>query len=174
MYKKRIILVTSVGILIAILFSLLLSINRVLNKFDDLSKLPNPDSSFSLPSSKLILKNIKTLNYDTLDFKNLKVINFWASWCIPCIEEHNSLEQLSKKVNVIQFSFDSISSLKKTISSNNWQIPSYHLSDSTIFKVPIILPTTIVLKDSIVVRQFFGKRNWEDTAFTNYFKNLEN
>ena len=45
------------------------------------------------------LNNLKTLdtgeNIDISD-KELMIINYWASWCLECIEEHPYLIELSK------------------------------------------------------------------------------
>lgn len=55
-------------------------------------------ASFESELSKL---NSSTTKGDTLTFKNIKepliIVNFWASWCKPCISEFASLNKLLKK-----------------------------------------------------------------------------
>ena len=45
------------------------------------------------------LKNLKTLDTNEnidLSNKDFLIINYWASWCLECIEEHPYLIELSK------------------------------------------------------------------------------
>ena len=47
-----------------------------------------------------ILNNLKVLETDenlSIDTSNYVIINYWASWCLECIEEHQFLIQLSDK-----------------------------------------------------------------------------
>ena len=49
---------------------------------------------------KLEKINFKNINNETInlnEFENsLIIINFWATWCVPCIEEMPSLNRLKK------------------------------------------------------------------------------
>ena len=38
--------------------------------------------------------------YDILKNDNLTIINIWASWCLPCREEHKYILALSKESNI--------------------------------------------------------------------------
>jgi len=50
------------------------------------------------PSFSLKTFNNKELSSVSLNDKGL-VLNFWASWCIPCIEEVGVLDRANKKYN---------------------------------------------------------------------------
>lgn len=59
----------------------------------------------------------KIINSDT---GGVKVINFWATWCKPCVEEIGYFEQVqaqfkSKDVTVILVSFDFVQDLDKKV-----------------------------------------------------------
>ena len=150
-----------------------MSVNRIIDKFNEMGNLPNPDSAYKLKSSKLILKNVRTSQYDTVTLYKLTVINFWASWCKPCIQEQTSLEKLSHKIRIIQLSFDTIENQRKVINSNHWTIPAYALNDTFFFKQPAILPMTLILQDSTVIKQIYGQQNWADTLLIKYFETVK-
>ena len=58
---------------------------------------------------KLKLKTASGKLFNKSDFKNkVTVINFWATWCPPCIEEIPSLNRLSKKMQGQPFELISI------------------------------------------------------------------
>ena len=43
---------------------------------------------------------VPLLTSQTLQQGQVTVVNFWASWCLPCIEEHPLLIELAKKTKV--------------------------------------------------------------------------
>ena len=45
-------------------------------------------------------ENKKFLTNETLKKNNFTLINFWASWCAPCRDEHSYLMELSKEKNL--------------------------------------------------------------------------
>ena len=42
------------------------------------------------------LENLETSEIININSSNYTIINYWASWCLECIEEHQYLIQLSK------------------------------------------------------------------------------
>ena len=42
------------------------------------------------------LENLETNESINIDSNNYTIINYWASWCLECIEEHQYLIQLSE------------------------------------------------------------------------------
>lgn len=71
-------------------------------------------SSFSSPEREVKVYNFKEFNTKVLNDKksnSLLVINFWATWCGPCIKELPYFEEVNKKysdknVRVILVSLD--------------------------------------------------------------------
>jgi cytochrome c biogenesis protein CcmG/thiol:disulfide interchange protein DsbE len=43
---------------------------------------------------------VPVLTSETLQQGQVTVVNFWASWCLPCIEEHPLLIELAQKTKV--------------------------------------------------------------------------
>jgi thiol-disulfide isomerase/thioredoxin len=68
--------------------------------------------SDSIFFSSLILSNITTNQYSTpLDNSEYKILDFWTSWCIPCVKQHSILEKnykllKQKKITVIGINLD--------------------------------------------------------------------
>jgi thiol-disulfide isomerase/thioredoxin len=169
----RNIIIASIIILVITLFSI--SVGKFINKFNELGKIDVQDTIKQINKSKLILKNVRTQKIDTIKLKNISIINFWASWCKPCIKEQPSLELLSsnyRKISFYQLSFDSIGKQQKIIEKNNWKLPAYLLEDTLTFNLPIILPTTYIMRDSIILKKIYGSTNWQDTSITNFIETL--
>lgn len=62
-----------------------------------------------------VLTDIPTMNFDDFepmlnhDSNKVQVINFWATWCAPCVEEMPYFEELAKKYhNQIELKFISL------------------------------------------------------------------
>ncbi|SOE21733.1 Thioredoxin [Spirosomataceae bacterium TFI 002] len=57
-------------------------------------------------------QEVKTIKFDELTFEienseqEIKLINFWATWCKPCIVEIPVLEQKNKEADVLLVSMD--------------------------------------------------------------------
>jgi cytochrome c biogenesis protein CcmG, thiol:disulfide interchange protein DsbE len=45
-------------------------------------------------------RTVPLLTDDTLRQGDVTVVNFWASWCLPCVEEHPLLIELAQKAGV--------------------------------------------------------------------------
>ncbi len=103
----------------------------------------------------------------------LLVLNFWATWCPPCIEEIPSLDQFQKQladkgVVVLGVSVDQSQSayrnfLAKTkIAFQTARDPESKIStEYGTFKYP---ETYIINRDGRVVEKIIGPTNWTDEA----------
>ena len=104
--------------------------------------------------------------------KKLNIINFWATWCPPCVKEIPDLLELKSKVgNKIDVFFISVDSnpskiipdfLKKNrIPSNNF------FSDQKLIvskKLNVnVMPTTIIVNDKLEeLGRVVGYIDWKD------------
>ena len=84
--KYKILIISTIFIFICLIIGL--------NKQD--KTLKSPLLNKPIPEIKLISLKNESLNNN--DFKNeILLVNFFASWCIPCIVEHDFLFELKKK-----------------------------------------------------------------------------
>tara|TARA_B100000575_G_scaffold293545_1_gene305316 strand:- start:1221 stop:1730 length:510 start_codon:yes stop_codon:yes gene_type:complete len=134
--------------------------NKELKKYEELTFLDHKDNELNLN-----------------DFKGkLILLNFWASWCVPCKKEMPSLDRLlSRKelnnliifpINVGQDSFEKSSKFFKDLGIQNLDI---------FFDPPITLakkfglrgiPTSILFnKDGLEFARIVGSIDFEDEKF---------
>ena len=99
--------------------------------------------------------------------ENFVIINYWASWCLECIEEHElllSLAELEKFNNsVLMVSFqDNVNSSIDFLNNYGYGNIIYAVDnnsklaiDSGVFGVP----ETHLVKDGVIIKKFIGPLN---------------
>lgn len=109
------------------------------------------------------------------------VLNFWGTWCAPCLEEIPSLDQFQRAtadsgVVVVGISIDRNEKLYNTflkrfpVSFQTARDPEADISASYgTFKIP---ETYIIDKTGKVVQKIIGPRNWNDPDIINFVKGL--
>ena len=167
---------------ILLFFFLILFINNTLSA-DSLKK-----TGVSKPFPNLAVLNSKE-KFFNFDFKkNTKIkgyiINFWATWCIPCKKELPDLSLLNLKLKKYNIEVVTISIDKKNIKDqlsflfNNGASDLKHFFDKEmkIFKALKLrgIPTTILVnKQGIVVSKHEGILKWgEDKVVKSVIKLL--
>ncbi len=99
---------------------------------------------------------------EIVDLKNFKnewiVINFWASWCKPCIDEIPELNKLNSTVsniNVVGVNYDGLvgEELFIEVARLGIKFPNLASDPSTLLKTsrPTVLPTTLVLDQDLKI-----------------------
>ena len=119
-----------------------------------------------------------TVNGDKFIFSEIKgqviLLNFWATWCIPCRKELPSLEKLQakfqdKRFSVIGIAVDKnrkavMSILKKgDIRFLNILDPDEIISQK--YEINMLPTTYLIGKDGKFIGKFIGERNWDDNSF---------
>ncbi len=66
-------------------------------------------------NAKKLLKNEDVNIKELIDQHNLFIVNIWASWCVPCKEEHKYLMKLKKmNINIVGINYkDNIKNAKE-------------------------------------------------------------
>ena len=98
------------------------------------------------------------------------ILNFWATWCAPCLEEMPAFEKLyrryrSQGLTVLSVSLDkgNFSKVQSFVDSNNLTFPVLIDSDGVAEKLypSFTIPFTYVIdKDGRVAARVDGAKNW--------------
>jgi thiol-disulfide isomerase/thioredoxin len=133
---------------------------------------------YSIYEANFQALNITTTNKTTIELKNesapIIVLNFWASWCVPCLKEFPSLVEFQAKykntVKVIGINGDtenSVSLIKKTESKYNLNFESVEDSNEVIAEKFLIrtYPVSIVFHEGKVIYVSKQQHNFMDSDF---------
>jgi len=109
-------------------------------------------------------KNIEKKLFDILDFNSKYVVNFWATWCIPCKKELPDLDKMkieNKDLKVIIISIDKkpikdqLNFLKKNKVN---ELTAYFDQNMTFFKSLGLrgIPTTLLINQQNIIAKKEG------------------
>jgi cytochrome c biogenesis protein CcmG, thiol:disulfide interchange protein DsbE len=111
----------------------------------------------------------------------LLVLNFWATWCPPCVEEMPSLNDFAQKmaaqnVVVVGVSIDkNEAAYKRFLQRNRLAFQTARDPDENIsstygtFKWP---ETYVINREGKVVQKYVGPRDWNDPEIANSLRSL--
>ena len=143
------------------------------------------NDKIKFPTLKVLDSNEKPLmlifNQDLK--KKGYVINFWATWCVPCKKELPDLSLLKSKIKKYNIDVLTISIDKKNIKdqlvflSKNGASNLDHLFDKEmkIFRALKLrgIPTTIIVdQNNLVISKHEGVLKWGEDEIINKIKNL--
>jgi cytochrome c biogenesis protein CcmG, thiol:disulfide interchange protein DsbE len=117
------------------------------------------------------------------------VLNFWATWCPPCVDEMPSLEQLQKKlqgtdITILAVSVDDdaddyhrflkqhaidLLTVRESGRKTNTGVIAPVSSSYGTYKVP---ETYIIDRNGVIRRKFIGEVNWGQPEIMEYLSRL--
>jgi len=155
--------------------------------FSNLSYSDNNNQQLLIKGPKkiepFVIKDINNSEKIISSSKNkVLLLNFWATWCAPCIKEIPELVELKKKFkNNVEVYFLSVDfNVKKTVPKflkknkleNLLIFNDEKLKVSSKFGVKVMPTTVIINKDFEEVAQVKGYVDWLSTEYISYIKEL--
>ena len=109
-------------------------------------------------------KNLEKKLYDILDLRSKYVVNFWATWCIPCKKELPDLKKMkidNKDLKIIIISIDkkSIKDQLNFLKKNKVnELTAYFDQNMTFFRSLKLkgIPTTLLIKQQKIIAKKEG------------------
>jgi cytochrome c biogenesis protein CcmG, thiol:disulfide interchange protein DsbE len=109
------------------------------------------------------------------------VLNFWATWCPPCVEETPALEQLQRRIAarngvVLGVSVDDDeAAYRKFLQEHGINFPTARDSSkkSALDYGTVMYPETYIIdRKGKIVRKIIGPQDWNSAEMTAYFDAL--
>ncbi|MCC9043129.1 TlpA family protein disulfide reductase [Myroides sp. M-43] len=158
-----VVLFTPVGTGIKVWLNRLLAMSPTLEKVSEQKKV-------NYESWQLVDEKGEIFDFDKVKGK-VVVINFWATWCPPCIAEKPSFQELyndyKNKVVFLFVTTDSPDKVKTFKEKNNSTLPIYYqksAAPAVLFSESIPASYVIDKKGNIVVRKFRAA-DWNSSKF---------
>jgi len=114
------------------------------------------------------------------DFKGKKILlNFWATWCTPCLKEMPSMERAQKILQNENFIFlfattDNVEKTLKFKQNHNYPF-QYILYRKSLEKLNIYaLPATFIYNsEGVMVKRFDGMNEWDSEELLSQLKAIQ-
>ena len=120
--------------------------------------------------------------YISKDTTNFIFINYWATWCAPCVGEMPEFVKLIKRDEIknahIKFIFASRESeekIRKFEKSKNFGLPYFLFDDKSqpaFIDHPTIPTSYLIDKNKLLVYKFSGVRQWDAELYRNLLTGL--
>jgi len=109
------------------------------------------------------------------------VLNFWATWCAPCVEEMPSLNRLHQQIAplgamVLGVSVDdNPQAFENFLREHQITFPNHRDPDRAIpasYGTAMYPETYIIGKDGRIARKIIGPQQWDKSEWLGYIKEL--
>lgn len=124
-----------------------------------------------------IYENTTDINLKELKGKII-FINYWATWCPPCVAEMPSIQSLysdyKDKIAFVFITSDDKIKVTKFYKKNNYNLPTYNLNSAIAPEISTqSLPTTFIIdKNGKIVLKDTGASNWNSSKVRQLLDNL--
>jgi cytochrome c biogenesis protein CcmG/thiol:disulfide interchange protein DsbE len=119
----------------------------------------------------------------TVDMGKLKgkvvVLNLWATWCAPCVEELPSLLSLQQKmpgIAVVAVSTDQDDTVyRKFLVKHNVDVLTVRDADQKVNQMygTVMIPETYIIdRQGVIRRKFIGAQDWTGSEIVDYLNKL--
>jgi thiol-disulfide isomerase/thioredoxin len=118
------------------------------------------------------------VNLSELSGKAL-VLNFWATWCAPCVAEMPNLQRLRDKTSDLDVQFacvtrEPVELVRKFVEKRGIDLPVYVLGTEPpeCFKSRAIPATFVLDKKGMIVMRHFGAARWDAEEIVVFVRGL--
>ena len=141
-----------------------------------------PEKNLKKIETSLVFKNLndqkEILLGELINNNNFLIINIWASWCLPCIDEHSYLLELKNinQIDIIGINYkDKKSNAIEFLS--NFGNPYYEVlidldGTKSIELGAIGIPETYLIKNKVVIKKYIGPL--DDIKFNEIIEIIKN
>lgn len=157
------------GLLIAGMVIFFKPVCNIIRKFESLAGTEQWERGAEVPVNLIQVYDLQRQKDTVIQFNKVKVLNFWASWCKPCISEMKGLQQLAERypvADILLFSYEDTISQRNALAQFKIGLPAYFIRDTTVFNEPALLPRTIILSGQTVVADLYTARDWNSKEMT--------
>ena len=138
----------------------------------------------SIPNIPLKTVNgVKVQSNEFLNEDKFTIISFWATWCIPCINELDAINELyplwkDKNIDVVAISTDDARSKKRVrplVSGKNWVFEIYSDTNQEFKRALNVggIPHTIITYGSKIIYRRIGYSPGEEKDLFNIISNYK-
>lgn len=146
---------------------------------------PQIDSSTnnsSIADYQLQVKDIDNNFVNMQDYKGKVIfLNFWATWCMPCVAELPSINKLylqlqNENIAFLLISSEDLEKVKRYHDKKKYEVP-FHVIDKDGF-IPAMyhsnsIPTTFIIdKEGQIVKAGMGAEDWDNPEFISMIKKI--
>jgi thiol-disulfide isomerase/thioredoxin len=146
---------------------------------------PPPEKPTPKPAAEPIaladwkLKDLKDREIRFGDLRGKVVfINFWATYCAPCIHEMPAIQKLYESLQGSDIAFlvvsmEGLNRVRRLVREREWKVPIYVAEI-----IPDALdidgyPTTFIAdRKGEIVNRYVGSKDWNTDGFRNYLRSI--
>lgn len=114
---------------------------------------------------------------------NIVFLNFWATWCPPCIEEIPSINALKKRIQRNDFVILTVNidqtgreNIKKFVESQGLEFIVLHDPKSDVsageYGITGVPETFLIDRNGVVLERYIGPKNWTEESFIAYLNRI--
>ena len=135
------------------------------------------------PAPNFTLPDLNGTRVSLAEFRGKVVLlNIWATWCLPCVEEMPSMEKLHHEMGgedfiILAVSIDGTGAevVIPFVEKHNLSftvLVDRKATVKSLFQVTGVPESIIIDKEGMVVEKVLGARNWASSEILGYFRNL--